>query len=157
MLSESATRKEIIDLRLREAGWHVSDRTQVVEEYFISPHASDGDPAGPDLSKRADHFSPREFSDYVLLGKNGRPLAVVEAKQSSKNAEVGREQAKQYCLNIQAQLGDELLSAFIRMVTRSSSGISTRPLHNESTASLHGKILNACSIFGSTRNRSQIS
>jgi len=31
MSSESATRKEIIDLRLKDAGWDVSDRTQVIE------------------------------------------------------------------------------------------------------------------------------
>ena len=34
MPSESVTRKEIIDLRLKEAGWSVSDPTQVIEEYF---------------------------------------------------------------------------------------------------------------------------
>lgn len=53
-----------------------------------------------------------EFSDYVLLGKNGKPLAVVVAKKSSKEAELGREQAKQYCQNIQAQYGCELPFCF---------------------------------------------
>ncbi len=57
-------------------------------------------------------YGSREFSDYVLLGKNGKPLAVVEAKKSSKNAELGREQAKQYCHNIQAQHGGELPFCF---------------------------------------------
>jgi len=37
MPTESATRKEIIDSRLNEAGWNIADRTQVIEEYFVSP------------------------------------------------------------------------------------------------------------------------
>jgi len=45
------------------------------------------------VHNRAAHSS--EFSDYVLLGKNGKPIAVVEAKKSSTDAEIGREQAKQ--------------------------------------------------------------
>jgi type I site-specific restriction endonuclease len=49
---------------------------------------------------------------YVLLGRNGKPLAVVEAKQSSKDAELGREQAKQYCHNIQARHNGELPFCF---------------------------------------------
>lgn len=57
-------------------------------------------------------YGSREFSDYVLLGKNGKPLAVVEAKKSTKNAEIGREQAKQYCLNIQNELGVDLPFCF---------------------------------------------
>jgi type I restriction enzyme R subunit len=88
----------------------VSDRTQVIEEYFVAPLG--GGASGPVLSDKSAQFGSREFSDYVLLGKNGRPLAVVEAKQSSKNAELGREQSKQYCQNIQAQLGGELPFCF---------------------------------------------
>jgi len=111
MSSEFETRKGIIDKRLKEAGWDVSDRTQVVQEWFVSsPLNKDGsrsivreDPACSSL---------REFSDYVLLGKNGKPLAVVEAKRALKDAELGREQAKQYCINIQMQTGGELPFCF---------------------------------------------
>jgi type I restriction enzyme R subunit len=110
MPTESTTRKKIIDIRLGEAGWDVADRTQVVEEFFVSPIGDGGGPS-PDLLENVD-FRSREFSDYVLLGKNGKPLAVVEAKTSSKNAELGREQAKQYCHNIQARYGGELPFCF---------------------------------------------
>ena len=112
MRPESATRKEIIDVRLREAGWSVSDRTQVIEEYFVSPLGDGADVTEPVLSEISAQSGSREFSDYVLLGKNGKPQAVVEAKQSSKNAELGREQAKQYCQNIQTQLGGDLPFCF---------------------------------------------
>jgi type I restriction enzyme R subunit len=34
------------------------------------------------------------FVDYVLWGANGKPLAVVEAKRSLKDPDVGQQQAK---------------------------------------------------------------
>src|SRR5690349_5982299 len=101
MSTESRTRKEIIDIRLGEAGWNVSDRTQVIEELLLSSAGKSGSPEM--IGDRAT-----EFTDYVLLGRNGKPLAVVEAKRSSKSAQLGREQAKQYCQNIRAQQGGEL-------------------------------------------------
>ncbi|MDP8204605.1 MAG: DEAD/DEAH box helicase family protein [Candidatus Tenebribacter mawsonii] len=81
--TEKQTRKEIIDKKLFSAGWDVENRAQVIEEFDINDRS--------------------EFSDYVLLGKDGKPLAIVEAKKTSKDAELGREQAKQYCYNIQAE------------------------------------------------------
>ncbi|MBK1883787.1 DEAD/DEAH box helicase family protein [Luteolibacter pohnpeiensis] len=107
MSSEYQTRKEIIDLRLKGAGWDVSDRTQVINEFFVA--------SGSSAALREDpvpYGSAREFSDYVLVGKNGKPLAVVEAKKTSKDAEIGREQAKQYCFNIQIEQGGELPFCF---------------------------------------------
>jgi type I restriction enzyme R subunit len=95
MSTESATRKEIIDKRLRDAGWNVADRTQVVEEYFVSPDPKMPQVSGPVSGENPSTEASREFSDYVLLGRNGKPIAVVEAKKSSSNAELGREQAKQ--------------------------------------------------------------
>jgi type I restriction enzyme R subunit len=112
MRTESATRKEIIDLRLKEAGWVVADRTQVIKEYFVSPVGGAPNTANPVSRENLSTEGFREFSDYVLLGRNGRPIAVVEAKKSSTNAELGREQAKQYCQNIQAQSGGELPFCF---------------------------------------------
>ena len=53
-----------------------------------------------------------QYSDYVLFGRDGKPVAVVEAKKTSKDAEVGREQAKQYCYNIQKQYNGELPFCF---------------------------------------------
>jgi len=34
-MNESATRKELIDLHLKDAGWDVKDHTQVIEEYVV--------------------------------------------------------------------------------------------------------------------------
>jgi type I restriction enzyme, R subunit len=73
MPTESETRKQIIDRRLRQAGWDVSDRTQVIEEFFVSIAKDNESKTRPVGESTVPSF--REFSDYVLLGKNGKPLA----------------------------------------------------------------------------------
>lgn len=60
----------------------------------------------------ATPYAGHQYSDYVLLGKDGKPLAVVEAKKSSVDANIGKEQAKQYCENIVKQHGGELPFCF---------------------------------------------
>lgn len=104
-MNEGATRKAIIDRRLELAGWNINDRSQVVEEFNII--VTDNVVQEPP----APYFG-RQFSDYVLLGKDGKPLAVVEAKKASVDANIGKEQAKQYCYNIQKQFGGELPFCF---------------------------------------------
>jgi len=105
--NEAKTRKDIIDKRLQVAGWNVSDHTQVVEEFDIDVRHRLGVVSEPQTK-----YSGHQFSDYVLLGKDGKPLAVVEAKKSSVDANIGKEQAKQYCTNIQEQHGGELPFCF---------------------------------------------
>ena len=99
--SEAQTRSELIDQQLAQSGWNVKDPTQVVEEFDIltALHQGVAEPRTP--------FAGHQFSDYVLLGKDRKPLAVIEAKKTSRDAAIGREQAKQYCYNIQKQLGGE--------------------------------------------------
>jgi len=103
--NEKLTRKEIIDDRLKQAGWNVDDRTQVVEEFDIVVDSNM-------VKEAATPYAGRQFSDYVLLAKDGKPLAVVEAKKSTVDANIGKEQAKQYCFNIQKQFGEELPFCF---------------------------------------------
>ncbi|NPD86396.1 DEAD/DEAH box helicase family protein [Lentimicrobium sp. L6] len=104
-MNEAQTRKEIIDNRLLKAGWNVSDRTQVIEEFDIIVNANL-------VQEASTPYRGHQFSDYVLLGKDGKPLAVVEAKKTCVDADLGREQAKQYCNNIQKQQGGELPFCF---------------------------------------------
>ena len=92
--SEAETRKLIIDKRLAKAGWNVKDPAMVTEELDIRVHGVDD----PDLKSE---YSGHLFSDYALLGKDGYPLAVVEAKKSSRNAEEGKLQAKTYAEKVQ--------------------------------------------------------
>ncbi len=104
--TEAQTRKDLIDVNICNAGWNISDRTQVIEEFDIEVDSE------ASVRESPSPYGGHQFSDYVLLGKDGKPLAVVEAKKTSKDAEVGREQAKQYCYNIQKQYNSELPFCF---------------------------------------------
>ena len=103
-MTEAETRALLIDSRLLASGWDVSDHAKVVEEYSLAGTSSIKDASSP--------YTNTQFSDYVLLGRDGKPLAVVEAKRTSKDAEIGREQAKQYAQRIQKESGSPLPFCF---------------------------------------------
>jgi len=105
MKTEQETRIELIDAALKKAGWNVNDPQQVVQEYDILV-----DPV--QVAEACSPYGGHQFSDYVLLGRDRKPLAVVEAKKTSKDAALGREQAKQYCYNICKDKGGELPFCF---------------------------------------------
>ena len=102
MKTEKHTRKALIDIQLQQAGWNITDRSQVIEEYDIKVKLPDG------VSEPPNAYQGHQFSDYVLLGKDGKVLAVVEAKKTFVDAAIGREQAKQYCYHIKEQNKQEL-------------------------------------------------
>ena len=103
-MTEAETRALLIDSRLLASGWDISDHTKVVEEYSLKGESFTHDASSP--------YVNTQFSDYVLLGRDGKPLAVVEAKRTSKDAELGREQAKQYAQRIQEESGVDLPFCF---------------------------------------------
>ncbi|MBU3979381.1 DEAD/DEAH box helicase family protein [Patescibacteria group bacterium] len=96
--TEAQTRREIIDKNLRKAGWEASDPSQVSLEFNI--YLGDSGVEEEFKTEYTDH----QFVDYLLLGKDGKPLAVVEAKRTSKDARVGKEQSLQYAKNIENKL-----------------------------------------------------
>ncbi|MBN1625107.1 MAG: DEAD/DEAH box helicase family protein [Deltaproteobacteria bacterium] len=105
MKTEQQTRIELIDTALENAGWNVNDPTQVVQEYDIVVNPAQ-------VAESPAPYGGHQFSDYVLLGRDRKPIAVVEAKKTSKDAALGREQAKQYCQNISRETGCELPFCF---------------------------------------------
>lgn len=88
MKPERQTRQERIDLQLGRAGWSVGSR-RLAEEYTVK--TSDGlhEPQPP-------YRTGAEFADYALLDIHGRPLAIVEAKRSSRDPLEGERQAADY-------------------------------------------------------------
>lgn len=78
-ISESETRKRYIDIELRLAGWKFDENIEIEEKIEGMPNKSG--------------FGK---IDYVLYGKNGLPLAIVEAKRTMKSPKEGRQQAKLY-------------------------------------------------------------
>jgi type I restriction enzyme R subunit len=81
--NEADTRHLLIDVLLKEAGWDAD-----------APGATEVEVMGMPKQKPGD--SGRGFVDYVLWGDDGKPLALVEAKRTSKRPESGQHQAKLY-------------------------------------------------------------
>lgn len=91
-LSEFATRKRFIDVDLREMGWKLTGVDADVQvEYEV-----DG---------MAGNVGQKGYADYVLFGKDGLPLAVVEAKRASKDPNNGWKQAVLYADCLERKFG----------------------------------------------------
>ena len=86
--NEDKTRRLIIDLDLERAGWSL-DRAQD-REYEVTGMPNE---------------SGIGYADYVLWGDDGKPLAVVEAKKTTEDPEVGQQQAKLYADCLEAMHG----------------------------------------------------
>lgn len=86
--NEAETRDRYIDLLLREAGWALDQQD--------------------DLEFRVEGMPNKEgvgFVDYVLWGADGKPLGLVEAKRTRKDARQGQQQAKLYADRLEARYG----------------------------------------------------
>ncbi len=105
-ITEAKTRQEIIDLRLAKAGWDVNNPSQVTSELDIWVGLPEG------IEEPEHEHQGFQYADYVLLGEDGYPLAVVEAKKTSKDARIGQEQARQYAINIQKNSGKDMPFVF---------------------------------------------
>ena len=95
-ISEDSTRKTLIDVDLKAAGW-IFGRNCLEEVPVIGMPISTHNPNG------------NGRVDYVLYGDNGKPLAVVEAKRTSSSPKEGKQQAKQYADCLERQTGQRPL------------------------------------------------
>ncbi len=90
--SEAETRDYFIDLLLKEAGWPLDQ-----------PRDREFEVSGMPNEKGVG------FVDYVLWGDDGRPLGLVEAKRTRRDARVGQQQAKLYADCLERQFGQRPL------------------------------------------------
>lgn len=91
-LSEFKTRKIYIDVDMKQMGWKFTGTdADVQEEYPVE------DMAGV--------VGQKGYCDYVLFGKDGMPLAVVEAKRTSKDPNSGRKQVMLYADCLEQKFG----------------------------------------------------
>ena len=108
-MSESQTRKIYIDEYLREAGWDVIEpnSTTVIAGgiQVTSGTVLPGKACCEIPVKGMKNVSGIGFCDYVLYDKNGKPLAIVEAKKTSESAGVGQNQVKDYGECMKAEHG----------------------------------------------------
>lgn len=86
--NEAETRDAFIDLLLAEAGWPLDQERD--REYPV---------------KGMPGTSGDGFADYVLWGDDGKPLAVIEAKRTKRDARVGQQQAKLYADCLEGEFG----------------------------------------------------
>ena len=106
-LPEFETRKQKIDVFLKEQGWDVGDRSKVLLE--LDTKQSDF---------RAQYYKTvnetlkndfdSKYADYLLLDSMGVPIAVVEAKRTMKDPILGRKQAEEYADDIKFQMGKDV-------------------------------------------------
>ena len=90
--SEAETRDYFIDLLLKEAGWPLDQ-----------PRDREFEVSGMPNQKGVG------FVDYVLWGDDGKPLGLVEAKRTRRDARVGQQQAKLYADCLERQFGQRPL------------------------------------------------
>ncbi|WP_088891255.1 DEAD/DEAH box helicase family protein [Leptolyngbya ohadii] len=86
--TEAQTRDYFIDLLLKEAGWALDQARD--REFPVQGMPNE---------------KGKGFVDYVLWGDNGKPLAVVEAKRTRRDPQVGQQQAKLYADCLEQQFG----------------------------------------------------
>jgi type I restriction enzyme R subunit len=90
-VSEAATRKLYIDVELEAVGWDLDGKH--IKEF--------------ELDNMPTHMNRtgKGFVDYVLWGDDGLPLAVIEAKRTTKNPKDGKRQAVNYADALEAKYG----------------------------------------------------
>ncbi len=86
--NEDRTRRLLIDLALRRAGWRLDRKRD--REYEVTGMPNE---------------SGTGYADYVLWGDDGKPLSVVEAKKTTVDPDKGRQQAKLYADRLEAMHG----------------------------------------------------
>lgn len=106
-MTELRTRKDLINPLLQTSGWIVKDRTKVVEE----------------VDTRQSNFKARDYKtvdetlkneeesayvDYLLLDNSSAPLAIIEAKRTSRDPILGQKQAEMYAEDIKKQSGKDV-------------------------------------------------
>jgi type I restriction enzyme R subunit len=88
-LNENQTRKQKIDVLLREQGWDVNNRSHVISEVDTKQsdfNACDYKTVGETLKNDLES----KYADYLLLDTLRNPLAIIEAKRTSKDSNIGQ-------------------------------------------------------------------
>ena len=95
-MNEAEVRKEL-DRLLGLRNWHVNNPTEIGIEYEMERRWGRADGPASEL------YPSTEIADYVLFGRDKKPIAIVEAKRASKSPRAGQTQAAGYADNIKAE------------------------------------------------------
>ena len=113
-INEKETRLQLIDPALKRAGWKVLN-----QKYIIEKNKACIETPVCGMPKTSENPTGNGFVDYVLFGDDGRPLALIEAKKSILNEEMGKVQACLYADALERQYG-------VRPVIYYTNGYSIR-------------------------------
>lgn len=91
---EETTRFRLIDSMLVEAGWEVGAQGANTE-FVVQEEEVKYQPTTTGIG----------YADYLLKDDSGKPLAVVEAKKTAKDANIGRKQAQLYADGLEKMYG----------------------------------------------------
>jgi type I restriction enzyme R subunit len=97
MKPERRTRQEKIDHQLARSGWPVGSR-RLIEEFSVRAESKVGGPTGGDRDSYV-------LVDYAVIDRFGGPIAIVEAKRSTRDPLEGERQASDYADDIRAEHG----------------------------------------------------
>ena len=86
--NEADTRRYLIDVFLKEAGWNINQTGWAEYEVEGMPNETG-----------------KGRVDYVLWGNDGKPLALIEAKRTTLSSTQGKHQAKLYADCLEQQFG----------------------------------------------------
>ena len=110
LASEAVTRRYLIDYMLEEAGWEIlGEKGKVLGGKACIEVEVDGMPTA----------SGKGYADYVLFSRGGKPLAVIEAKATSRAITEGRHQATLYADCLEKRYG-------VRPVIYYTNGFTTK-------------------------------
>lgn len=98
--SEKETRLQLIDPKLKLAGWDV-----LYEKHIIEKNKACIETPVVGMRKTSENPTGNGFVDYVLFGDDAKPLAIIEAKKSIINEEVGKVQACLYADALEKKYG----------------------------------------------------
>jgi type I restriction enzyme R subunit len=99
-LTEAQTRVQLIDSLLDDAKWSLLDNPS---QYDATSGKSQCIREYPVLHQPTK--TGKGAIDYVLMGKDGQPIAVIEAKKTAESAEKGKTQAELYAHGIEKMTG----------------------------------------------------
>jgi len=106
-LSEHQTRLQKIDILLKEQGWDVRNRSQVIVE--VDTKQSDFTKhIYKQIHETFRNDAESKYVDYLLLDRIGDPVAIIEAKRTTKDPLLGQKQAEEYADDIKAQTGKDV-------------------------------------------------
>ena len=98
-ISEAKTRELYIDVNLKNAKYKINK---------YKDHLGHGKPGAGEVCLEIEvHNLPNQnvgYADYVIYGKTGLPIAIIEAKRTSKSEEQGAQQARDYADALKKEL-----------------------------------------------------